>query len=174
MLAEARQATPFRSLVNSDMAEFINPPAMVDAIRAYCRRTGQPEPQTVGEVTRCCLESLALRYRWVVEALERLLASADGKAGPRLTTIRIVGGGSQNQLLNQLAADATGCVVVTGPIEAAALGNAMMQAVATGHLASVAEGRAAIAASIEQERYEPRPVAGWDEAYARFLRLIDE
>jgi rhamnulokinase len=172
LLAEAKQAKPFQSLVNSDEAEFINPPAMVDAIRAYCRRTRQPEPQTVGEVTRCCLESLALRYRWVVEALERLLVTVDGKPGPELTAIRIVGGGSQNQMLNQLAADATGRVVVTGPVEAAALGNAMMQAVATGHLASVAEGRAAIAASIQQEYYEPKPIPGWDDAYIRFLRLI--
>ena len=124
---------------------------------------------------RCCLESLALRYRWVVNALEDLLASAgsagNGVTGPRLTSIRIVGGGSQNRLLNQFTADACGRTVVTGPVEAAALGNVMMQAVATGHLKNVAEGRAAIARSIEQETFEPRPSAGWDDAYARFLEI---
>jgi rhamnulokinase len=171
MLAEAEAAQPFRSIVDPDAADFFEPSNMIDTIRAFCRRTGQPEPQTVGEVVRCCLESLALRYRWVVNALEELLTSADGQPGPRLTSIRIVGGGSQNRLLNQFTADACGRVVVTGPIEAAALGNVMMQAVAAGHFKDVAEGRAAIARSIEQETFEPRPHAGWDAAYARFLQL---
>lgn len=85
--------------------------------------------------------------------------------------IRVVGGGSQNRLLNQFTADACGRTVITGPVEAAALGVIMMQAVATGHLAGVREGRAAIAASIEQETFEPRRESGWDEAYARFLEL---
>jgi rhamnulokinase len=146
---------------------------MVDAIRAFCRRTRQPEPQTPGEVVRCCLESLALRYRWVVEALEEILASAGLSSGRQLDTIRVVGGGSQNRLLNQLTADACGRTVVTGPVEAAALGVIMMQAVATGHLANVAEGRAAVAASIQQEFFTPRAQAGWDDAYARFLRMIE-
>jgi rhamnulokinase len=84
-----------------------------------------------------------------------------------------VGGGSQNRLLNQLTADACGRTVVTGPVEAAALGVIMMQAVATGHLASVAEGRAAIAASIAQEVFTPRAEARWDDAYARFLHMIE-
>ncbi len=155
MLAEAAGAQPFKCIVNPDAPDFFEPSNMIDTIRAFCRRSGQSEPQTVGEVVRCCLESLALRYRWVVNALEELLTSADGAVdsvtGPRLTSIRIVGGGSQNRLLNQFTADACGRTVVTGPIEAAAMGVVMMQAVATGHLKDVAEGRAAIARSIEQE-----------------------
>jgi len=173
LLAEAQQAAPFRSIINSDAPDFNTPAAMVDAIRAYCRRTNQPEPQTPGAVVRCCLESLALRYRWVVEALEEILASAGLSTGRQLDTIRVVGGGSQNRLLNQLTADACGRTVVTGPVEAAALGVIMMQAVATGHLANVAEGRAAVAASITQEVFTPRAAAGWDDAYARFLRMIE-
>jgi rhamnulokinase len=173
LLAEAEKATPFRSIINSDAPDFNTPPSMVDAIRAFCRRTRQPEPQTPGEVVRCCLESLALRYRWVVEALEEILASAGLSSGRQLDTIRVVGGGSQNRLLNQLTADACGRTVVTGPVEAAALGVIMMQAVATGHLANVAEGRAAVAASIQQEFFTPRAQAGWDDAYARFLRMIE-
>ena len=175
MLAEAEGAQPFKCIVNPDAPDFFEPSHMIDTIRAFCRRTGQPEPQTVGEVVRCCLESLALRYRWVVNALEELLTSADGGAnsapGPRLTSIRIVGGGSQNRLLNQFTADACGRPVVTGPVEAAALGNVMMQAVAAGHFKNVSEGRAAIARSIEQETFEPRRDAGWDAAYERFLRI---
>jgi rhamnulokinase len=173
LMAEAQQAPAFRSIINSDAPDFNTPSSMVEAIRAFCRRTNQPEPQTPGEVVRCCLESLALRYRWVVEALEEILASAGLSNGRQLDAIRVVGGGSQNRLLNQFTADACGRTVVTGPVEAAALGVIMMQAVATGHLAGVREGRAAIAASIEQAVFEPRNQAGWDDAYARFLRMIE-
>jgi rhamnulokinase len=171
MLAEAEQAQPFKCIVNPDAPDFFEPSSMIDTIRAFCRRTDQPTPESVGEVVRCCLESLALRYRWVVNALEDLLASADGVPGPRLTSVRIVGGGSQNRLLNQFTADACGRLVVTGPVEAAALGNVMLQAVATGHIKNLSEGRAAIARSIEQEQFEPHPSAGWDDAYGRFLAL---
>ena len=164
LMAQARTAQPFRSLIDPDADDFLAPGQMVDAIRAYCTRTGQPAPETVGEVVRCCLESLALRYRGVLEALEQL-------AGHRLETLRIVGGGSQNRLLCQLAADACQRPVVTGPVEATALGNVMVQAIATGHLASLDEGRAAIAASISQEQFDPGPDTEWDEAYARFLKL---
>ena len=163
-LAEA--ARPFRSLVNPDAPDFLNPGDMRAAVRAFCRRTGQPEPESVGETVRCLLESLALRYRWVVEALEEL-------TDRELTTIRVVGGGAQNALLNQFTADACGRVVVAGPVEATALGNLMMQAVATGHLPDVAAGRRAVAASAERTRYEPSSSGAWGEAYARFKRLLD-
>ncbi len=171
MLAEAETAQSFKCIVNPDAPDFFEPSNMIDTIRAFCRRSGQPEPESVGEVVRCCLESLALRYRWVVNALEELLTSADGVAGPRLTSVRIVGGGSQNRLLNQFTADACGRLVVTGPVEAAALGNVMLQAVASGQIKNIAEGRAAIAQSIQQEYFEPHPTAGWDAAYARFLQI---
>ncbi len=173
LLAAAEAAPPFKAVVNPDAPDFFEPSNMVDTIHAYCRRTGQTPPETVGEVVRCCLESLALRYRWVVNALEDLLTSADGIPGPRLDVIRVVGGGSQNWLLNQFTADACQRAVVSGPAEAATLGVLMMQAVATGHLGSVAEGRAAIAASVPQEHFAPRAAAGWDDAYERFLRLLD-
>jgi rhamnulokinase len=166
LMAQARAAEPFRALLNPDAADFLAPGQMVDAIRAYCTRTGQPAPETVGQVVRCCLESLALRYRGVLEALEQL-------AGHRLETLRIVGGGCLNRLLSQFAADACRRPVVTGPVEATALGNVMVQAIATGHLASLEEGRAAIAASITQEQFDPGPDAGWDDAYARFLKLTE-
>ncbi len=167
LMALAEQAPAFGPLINPDAPDFLQPGNMVDAIVAYCRRTGQAAPQSVGAVVRCCLESLALRYRWCLAALEELV-------GHRLETIRIVGGGSQNRLLCQLAADATGRPVITGPVEATALGNVMVQAIATGHLGSLAEGRAAVAASITQEEFTPRPHPAWDDAYARFRRLIGE
>ena len=116
-------------------------------------------------MTRCILESLALKYRWVLESLESLV-------GHRLDVIRVVGGGTQNQLLSQFTADACNRPVVTGPIEATALGNLMMQAIATGHLADVTAGRQAIANSIERLYFEPRDVERWSEAYERYREII--
>ena len=167
LLAQAAAAQPFRAVLDPDAADFLAPLHMVDAIRGYCTRTGQPAPESVGEVVRVCLESLALRYRWGLEALEQLV-------GHRLATLRIVGGGSRNRLLSQFAADACRRPVVTGPVEATALGNVMVQAIATGHLAGLDEGRAAIAASITQETFEPGPDAGWEAAYGRFVGLMEQ
>jgi rhamnulokinase len=164
LLAEAEKAAPFRSIIDPDATDFLAPSHMVDAICAYCRGTSQPAPESVGEVVRCALESLVLRYRWTLNALEELV-------GHRLETIRIVGGGSQNRMLCQLTADACQRPVVTGPVEATALGNVMMQAMATGHLGSLAEAREAVAASIQQVHFTPGPVAGWDEAFSRFQQL---
>lgn len=165
LVALAEAAPPLRSIVDPDASDFLNPPDMQAAIEAYCRRTGQPEPRSVGEVVRCCLESLALKYRGVLTRLEEL-------AGRSLDTIRIVGGGSQNQLLCQLTADACERPVVAGPVEATALGNVMVQAIATGHLQDIAEGRRAIAASIEQATFLPRPRDVWHDAFARLERLM--
>jgi len=137
-----------------------------EKIRDYCRATQQNIPESVAEITRSCLEGLALRYRWVKEALEDL-------TGKEIKTIRVVGGGSQNKLLNQFTADACNCTVVTGPIEATALGNVMMQAIATGQLKSLEEGRKAVAASIKQESYQANPSKKWDDAFEKFKLLID-
>ncbi|MDQ3937743.1 MAG: FGGY-family carbohydrate kinase [Chloroflexota bacterium] len=164
LLAAADQAEPFRCVVDPDAPEFLSPPDMPAAIHDACVRTGQPPPQTVGAIVRCCLESLAVRYRATLDDLQGLL-------GRRLETVHIVGGGSQNRLLCQLTADACQRPVVAGPAEAAALGNLMLQAVATGELADVRQGRAAIASSVSLESYEPRPGAAWDEALARLRRL---
>ena len=165
LLAEAEQATPFRSIIDPDASDFLAPAHMVDTIVAYCQRTGQPAPTTVGETVRCALESLALRYRWTLGALEELV-------GRRLETVRIVGGGCQNRLLCQLTADACQRPVITGPVEATALGNVMVQAMATGHLGSLAEARDAVAASIPQAHFTPGPVGGWDDAFGRFQTLV--
>jgi len=165
LLQQAAQAQPFRSLIDPDAPGLLNPSNMPEAIRSFCRGTGQPEPESVGEVARCCLESLALRYRWVLDALEEL-------TGRRLATIYVVGGGSQNDLLNQFTADACLRPVVAGPVEATALGNIMMQAIASGHLGSLAEGRQAIGASVERRFFEPQHGEAWQEAYARFGRLL--
>ncbi len=135
---------------------------MPAAIQAYCRAAGQPEPDNTGAIVRCCLESLALKYRYVIHALEELL-------GHGLDTIRIVGGGSQNALLTQLTADATGRTVVAGPAEATAAGNLLVQAIALGQIGSVAEARAVARRSFTPEVYAPAISADWDGAYRRLL-----
>jgi rhamnulokinase len=137
---------------------------MTAAVQAYCAGSGQPVPQTAGEVVRCVFESLSFAYRTVVEDLERI-------TGRNLATIRVVGGGSLNHFLCQMTADACGREVIAGPVEAAALGNAMVQAVATGHLKDLAEGRAALGASVEYQRYQPARGSSWADAFERYKSI---
>jgi rhamnulokinase len=119
---------------------------------------------TPGSIVRCCLDSLALRYRWVLEALEHV-------ANRRIDTVRVVGGGSQNRLLNQLTADVSGRRVIAGPVEATALGNVVLQAIGTGVLPNVEAGRQVIAASVEQAVFEPAVSDRYDDAFDRFMQL---
>ena len=163
----AAEVPAFGPLVDPDAHEFLRPGDMPARIRAFCARTGQRAPETRGEIVRTALESLACKYRWVLEKLETML-------GRRLGVIHIVGGGSQNRLLCQLAADATRRPVVAGPVEATAAGNVLMQALARGRLGTLDEVREVVRRSFDVERYEPGAAAGWDEAYARFLTLAGE
>ncbi|MDQ6758646.1 MAG: substrate-binding domain-containing protein [Acidobacteriota bacterium] len=165
VLKLAGEAAPLVSLVDPDAPEFLSPGNMPVAIRAFCRATRQPEPDSVGAIARCCLESLSLKCRWVVEALESL-------TGRSIRTIRMVGGGSRNTLLCQLTADATNRRLAAGPVEAAALGNVMVQAIATGALPDAAAGRRAIAESAQRCYYEPSPKVDWSSAYGRFKAML--
>jgi rhamnulokinase len=162
-LAEA--APPFASLVDPDDPAFLLPPDMPAALAEFCRRTGQPAPAEPRAFVRCCLESLALKYRWVLEKLEQLI-------GRRLDVIHVVGGGSQNALLCQWTADACGRPVLAGPAEATALGNVLVQALGLGLLGSLADGREVVRRSVEVVSYEPRNAALWDEPYGRFVNLV--
>jgi rhamnulokinase len=165
LVALAEKATSLRCLVDPDAPEFVNPGDMPKAIRQYCRRNGQPEPDNDGEVVRCCLDSLALKHRWVLRALEEL-------TGRRLDTMRIVGGGSQNKLFCQLTADACRRRVVAGPVEATALGNILVQAMASGCVSDIAAGRRAVAASEEQAIFEPGDSGDWDDVFIGFDELV--
>jgi rhamnulokinase len=162
-LAEA--SAPYVSVVDPDDASFILPPSMPAALGEFCRRTGQPIPTEPGAVVRCALESLALRYRWVLERLEEL-------TGRRIETIHIVGGGSQNALLNQLTADACGRIVVAGPVEATAIGNVLVQAIGLGILRSLNEARAVVRRSFEVKSFEPRRTDPCEAAYQKWLGLV--
>jgi rhamnulokinase len=156
---------PLRSFVNPDAHDFLAPSDMPEAIRRFCQHTGQPVPDGKGTVLRCALESIAMKFRKVFGYLEEL-------SGGRIETIHIVGGGIQNKQLCQAAADACGRRVVAGPIEATATGNLMMQAVAAGDVASIAEAREVIRRSFSVEVYEPQNTAAWNEAYERFLKVL--
>ena len=158
--AMAATAPAFACVLDVDANDFRTPENMHRAIAEYCRRTMQPNPETIGAVARGCFESLALKYRSVLESLEAVTTR-------RLDTIRIVGGGCLNALLCQMTADACNRTVVSGPSEASAFGNVMLQAIATGHLSNIGAGRAAIAASIQRVSYFPQRTDVWDEAYAR-------
>ena len=161
----AAEACPFRSLVDPDDTAFLSPDDMPTAIREWCRQTDQPVPETEGQIVRCCLESLALKYRMVLGWMEEL-------TGTRVEVIHIVGGGSQNQLLNQFAANACARPVLTGPVEATTLGNVLVQARANGEIASLSELREVVRRSTEMKQYEPQGTDVWQQAYQRFQDLL--
>ncbi len=160
----ARDAKSFRAFINPDSPLFVAPEDMPAAIRTYCQKTNQEVPDDEGAVIRCALESLALKYRQVLERLE-------GLSGEKTEVIHIVGGGSQNELLNQFAADACHRPVIAGPIEATALGNVLVQARTSGELSNLADLRAVVRESASVRHYEPQNSAAWDDAYARFINL---
>ena len=164
LAAQAEHAEPFRSLVNPDDQRFLKPDGMPEKIAAYCRETGQPEPVTPGQFTRCIYESLALLYRRTLDEIEVV-------TGRRIAQLHIVGGGSQSALLDQFAANATGRKVVAGPVEATALGNVLLQAIALGRIASLAELRTIVASSVSLATHPPRDASPWDAAFARFSQL---
>ncbi len=161
----AQQAPAFRSLIDPDDARFLSPDDMPTAIASWCRETNQPEPETDGQFIRCCIESLALKYRRVLRWLEEL-------SGERVEVVHIVGGGSKNELLNQFTANACGCSVVTGPTEGTALGNVLIQARTAGEIGSLADIRRVVKASSELKDYEPRDKAQWDAADGRMTESI--
>lgn len=156
----AAVAAPLRALIDTDAAEFQAPGNMSAAIAAWCKSTAQPVPNTQAEIMRCTLESLALAYR-------RTLHDLAAVTGRSFNTIRLVGGGARNSLLCQMTADACRCAVVAGPAEATALGNVLVQAVATGHLSSLAEAEGALAGDAEMRTYLPQGDERWQEAAGR-------
>jgi len=159
MAEMAAEAKPFAAVLHPDA--FLEPGDMPAKIAAHCKANGQAPPASHAEFCRAILESLALRYRQVLESLESLLARRIGR-------IHIVGGGSRNALLNQFVADATGRVVIAGPSEATVAGNILVQAMGAGDLKGLAEIRQVVRDSFAVTTHEPAAAGGWDEAYARF------
>jgi len=167
LLDAAAEAPAFRSLVDPDCDEFLNPDDMPTTIDRYCSRTAQPAPPNPAAYTRAILESLAYKYRVVLDSLEILI-------GVRVEEIRVIGGGSRNGLLNQFTADATGRPVVAGPVEATALGNIAVQMLATGAVGSLADARVIIERSFPVTRYDPIAHDRWDAEYRRFKDYVED
>jgi rhamnulokinase len=166
LVAMAEEADGLDSIVNPDAPEFLDGRDPPSRIQAYCAATGTAVPDSPGEIVRCALDSLALSYRAVVEDLAEV-------TGHPIPSVNIVGGGSNNTLLSQLTADATGLPVHCGPVEATALGNAATQLVALGELADLADIRRVIAGTTDITSYAPTSSADrWDDAYAHFTRLL--
>ena len=164
LLAQAAAEPGLQHLVNPDDTTFVLPQHMPQAIAAFCAKSGQTQPTGPGSVIRTILESLALKYRQVLESLESLV-------GTKFEEIRVVGGGSRIDLLNQFTADATGRRVLAGPVEATALGNLVMQMVATGAVGSLSEAREIISTSFPARVFEPKDTDRWEDAFERFRAL---
>lgn len=162
IVAMAEAAAPFLTRIDPGDAAFLAPGGMPARIEAYCREHNRPVPPSKGAMVRSLFEGLAMVYRETIEQIESL-------TGRTYNVLHIVGGGSQNRLLNQFVADCTGKVVQAGPVEATAYGNCLMQAIALGDIGSLAEARAIVRASVECEMFEPSKERGvWDEKYAGF------
>jgi rhamnulokinase len=161
---EAELAPCFGALIDPGDGRFSKPGGMPQKITAYCLEQGGEAPQTVGATVRCVYESLALQYRRTLDEIESV-------TGRRITRLHVVGGGSQSEFFNQCIADATGREVFAGPVEATAVGNVLLQAVALGHLESLEALRDTVRRSFELKQYLPRRQEEWGEAFARFLRL---
>jgi rhamnulokinase len=161
----ALAARPLLSIINPDAPDFLDGRDTPTRIQAYCAATGTPVPDTPGEIVRCVLDSLALSYRAVVDDLQ-------DATGQPIPSINIVGGGSNNTLLSQLTADATGLPVHCGPVEATALGNAATQLVALGELAGLAEIREVVSASTPMTTYDPQGGDAWDDAHHHLIGLL--
>lgn len=159
------QAEPFQSFIDPDNALFFNPPSMIKAIQEFCERTEQIVPETKGEIIRCIIESLALKYKWIINRLEHLTNN-------EIALIHMGGGGIQNETLCQFVANATNKPVKTGPIEASAIGNALSQFIALGDIEDLSRAREISKQSFKLTNYEPMSLLEWEDAYDRLIRLI--
>lgn len=162
----ARSAPAFQAIIDVNEAVFLPPGDHPQYVRDYCLRTGQQVPESPGAIVRVVLESMALAYRRALEMLSAV-------SGQPVDIVHIVGGGIQNELLNQMAANATGRQVTAGPIEATVIGNALVQLMALGEISDIVEGRRLVAGMDSWKRYDPQESAQWEEAYQRYLHLKD-
>ena len=161
----ALAAEPLRSFIDSDAPKFTPPGDIPGRVREFCRRTGQPVPETVGAVMRCIYESLALKYRFALGQL----SEATGK---RFSALHVLGGGTKDGLLCRMTADCSGLPVLAGPVEATALGNIVLQLIALGELRDVDEGRALIARTEAVKRFEPGEQNVWNRACETYKTIL--
>lgn len=160
ILSECSKSQPFYCIVNSDDPAFTNPASMREAIQEYCKRTNQPIPATKGQLVRCILESLAVKYTFVMDKLEACTHK-------KIDKLYVVGGGSQNELLNQYIADSLNVEVIIGLTEATATGNVIQQAIGNGEIPDLAAGHEIIKNSFNFKKYYPKN----NEEWARFAKV---
>jgi rhamnulokinase len=165
LVALAQEATPLSALIAPNDGRFLPPGNHPQIVKDFCAETGQPVPADTGSIVRCVLESLAMKYRQVLDTLRELTQRP-------VDVLHIGGGGSQNELLNQFTANATGIPVVAGPVEVTVMGNTLVQLIALGEIADVSQARHIVAGLDELQRYEPEDTAIWDEAYGRFQNIV--
>ena len=165
VVEEARNAEPLRSIIDPDSPEFYAGGNMEKKIQEFCRKTGQPVPETIGQVARCVYESLALKYRHALEGLEKM-------KGQRIDSLNIVGGPINNRFLDQLIADSLDRTVVTGPVEGAAIGNLLTQAMALGDIRDLEHLRQVVRNSEAVETWTPNHTAAWEAAYQKLLSFL--
>ncbi len=161
-----KEAKPFQSFINPDDPSFFNPKNMIASISDFCLKTGQSVPETKGDILRCILDSLALKYRWVLERLEHLTET-------NIEEIHMGGGGIQNQLLCQFTANATSRLVNAGPVEASALGNSIAQYIALGDISDLEEAREVVERSFSTKVYPPADQMDWQVAYEKFVQYVN-
>ncbi|WP_240468671.1 rhamnulokinase family protein [Gracilibacillus sp. YIM 98692] len=160
-----RDAKPFKSFINPDDPSFFHPENMLKEIQNFVEKSGQQSLETKGEFLRCILESLALKYRWVIDRLEHL-------TGKPINTIHMGGGGIKNEWLCQFTANATNRKVITGPVEASSIGNAIGQFIALGEIKDLKEAREVVGRSFQTKEYEPQNQKEWQDAYERFVKFV--
>lgn len=168
IVKQAMSAKPLQCSIYPDAACFVNPHSMIKEIQNFCQKTGQYVPKTIGEISRCIYESLALRYKQVFLSLQQLSKEP-------LESLYIVGGGSKNKFLNSFTANALGVNVFAGPVEATAMGNIMLQAKAMGFVSNKEEIRQIISKSIQLEIFEPEETEIWDDYfYQKYLNVVKD
>lgn len=156
---------PFKCFINPDSPRFLNPENMPVAVQEFCRKSYQPVPESKGEIARCIYDSLVLKYKYTLKQIEDV-------TGRKIEKLHIIGGGANNNMLNQLTANATNIPVVSGPTEATAVGNLLMQAKALGAIDSLAEIRQIVMNSFEVKTYNPVANTNWDDAFNKFKNII--
>lgn len=162
---KARSSEAFKYFVDPDSPLLSSHGDLIAKIKEYCIKTGQGEPETIGEVVRCVYESLALKYRLALEQITEC-------TGKKFDVLHLLGGGTKDGFLCEMTADSTGIPVIAGPTEATALGNIMLQLIALGEIKNVEEGRALIKASEKVKTYAPSHNNEWDKAFEKYKKII--
>jgi rhamnulokinase len=165
LLQQAMNSEPFKHTINPDHDSFMNPPDMPNVITEFCQNTDQPVPKNQGEFVRCIFESLAFKYRLVIDKINSMLPN-------KIEVLHVVGGGSRNKLLNQFIANALGIKVIAGPVEATAIGNILIQAIAKGRISNLEQGRVMVADSFSLDTFEPQDHTIWEEQYQKKKAIL--